>query len=197
LEIDLQLYTNDMWGRHHLVDYLPPIAASVVFIVVIMLFVAWPYRISQTSMQNTLQPEDFVLVDKITPKLFGFNRGDVVVFHLPDHMSNGHDDTALIKRVIGMPGETISIGPDGVRVNGLLLEERYLFEEDLGGSDGSQSWTVGDDELLVFGDHRTGSIDSRKYGPIPVSAVIGRAVVRLLPLDRIGAIASPSYQVAP
>jgi signal peptidase I len=197
LQNDLHPYTAHMWGRHHLVEYLPTVAASAVAVVIIMNFVAMPYRVAQTSMQNTLQPGEHVLVDKITPNFTGFHRGDIVIFKLPNQLLEGHDDTAKIKRLIGLPGETVDIGPDGVRVNGVLLEESYVFVEDFSNLEENRSWNIGKDELLVLGDHRTGSTDSRTYGPIPTSAVIGRAVVRFYPVDRFSIIVPPAYSLVP
>ena len=98
--------------------------------------------------------------------------------------------------MIGLPGETVTIGPEGARINGVLLTEDYVYVEGGGNIEEPQSWTLAADELLVFGDHRSNSSDSRAYGPIPVSAVVGRAVIRYYPIDRMSLITPPPYNIA-
>jgi signal peptidase I len=181
--------------RTLLAEIAQTVVPPVVILVVLYLFVSQPFRVEQGSMEVTLEPGQYVMVDKLSPHLTGYHRGDIVVFHPPANWPVNSENTPFIKRVIGLPGETVSIGPDGVLINGVPLNEPYINVD--GGVDVEEpmEWTLRSDELLVFGDHRSNSSDSRAYGPIPLHAVVGRAVLRYFPLDEISIIAAPSYEV--
>jgi signal peptidase I len=99
--------------------------------------------------------------------------------------------------VVGLPGETIAIGPEGLTVNGTRVDEPYVYWNSGSGVEEAATWTLGAEELLVFGDHRSNSSDSRAFGPIPTSTVIGRAFVRYFPIDRMSIIVPPSYPTLP
>jgi len=185
-----------MRKRHLLIEIAQTVALTVVAFYLLQSFIAQPFRVEQGSMRTTFEPGEYVLVDKISPRLTGFHRGDVVIFHPPESWPSGGDGTPYIKRVIGLPGEMVTIGPDGVHINGTLLSETYVFRDGGADTDEPQSWTLAADELLVFGDHRSNSSDSRAYGPIPVDAVIGRAVIRYYPIDRMSMIVPPPYATA-
>ena len=188
-------YTPHMRKRHLLIEIAQTVALTVVAFYLLQTFIVQPFRVEQGSMRITFEPGEYVLVDKLSSRLTGFHRGDVVIFHPPESWPSGSDNTPYIKRVIGLPGETVTIGPDGVRINGALLPEEYVYI-DGGGAEEPQSWNLTADELLVFGDHRSNSSDSRAYGPIPLSAVVGRAVIRYYPIDRMSLITPPPYNVA-
>ncbi len=182
-----------MRKRHLLTEILQTVALTVVAFYLLQNFVAQPFRVEQGSMRMTFEPGEYVLVDKLSPRLTGFHRGDVVIFHPPESWPSSKDRTPYIKRVIGLPGETVTIGPEGVRINGTLLEEAYVYRDGEGDVEEEDQWTLGADELLVFGDHRSNSSDSRAYGPITVSSVVGRAVVRYYPIDKMNIIVPPLY----
>jgi signal peptidase I len=182
--------------RHLLIEIGQTVVLTVVAFYLLQSFIAQPFRVEQTSMQTSFQPGEYVLVDKLSPHFTGFHRGDVVIFHPPASWPASNDNTPYIKRVIGLPGDTVTIGLDGVHINGALLSEPYVFRDGEASTDGSQTWTLTSDQLLVFGDHRSNSSDSRAFGPIPISAVVGRAVVRYFPIDRISLIVPPTYAPA-
>jgi signal peptidase I len=171
---------------------------TLVIFLGIQTFVAQPYKVQQGSMENTLQPDQYVLVDKLTPHWSTYVRGDIVVFDPPANAreSNG---VPFIKRVIGLPGDSVSLRDGKVYVNGTALDEPYIFQEDglpvrtdpSGG--GEAEWLVPDGDVLVFGDHRDNSSDSRVFGPIPISSVIGRAWLRYWPFDTFGILPTPSH----
>ncbi|HEY5436903.1 MAG TPA: signal peptidase I, partial [Candidatus Limnocylindrales bacterium] len=127
--------------------------------------------------------------------------GQVVVFQPPATLTEGKEP--FIKRVIGVDGDTVEVRDGQVFVNGVALDEPYLFRNDAGVTEptvasGDQArWVVPEGELFVMGDHRQVSEDSRVFGPIPVSSVIGRGVVRYWPLPDFGVIATPSYENLP
>ena len=184
---------------HWLIDIVETLVLTLVAFFVIQTFVAQPYQVHQTSMESTLEPGQYVLVDKLTPHWAPYQRGDIVVLHPPAGWEDG-DDTPFIKRVIGLPGDTVSIGDDGrVYVNGTPLDEAYTYHDGDGtdepttATDGTSTWTIGADELFVMGDHRQASADSRAFGPIKVSSVVGRAFLRYWPATTIGVLARPAY----
>ena len=175
---------------------------TLVIFLVIQNFVAQPYQVQQMSMENTLQPGQYVLVDKLTPRFNHYSRGDVIVFSPPAGFDQEGKNTPFIKRVIGLPGDLISIHDGRVYVNGTGLSEPYTFP----GTDPSQpttappdrtEWQIAPNELFVMGDHREQSQDSRVFGPIKLDSVIGRAWLRYWPLSNFGILPTPTYPELP
>jgi signal peptidase I len=160
-------------------------------------FVAQPFRVEQRSMESTLLPEQYVLVDKLTPRWAPYERGDIVVFEPPESMRSA-SGAPFIKRVIGLPGDRVELEDGLVLVNGVELDEAYLFvrrgdpEPTEPGASGA-TWRVPDGALFVMGDHRSASADSREFGPIDVDTVLGRALLRYWPLDTFGPLPRPAY----
>jgi signal peptidase I len=163
--------------------------ALIVFLVV-QLYVAQPYQVQQMSMENTLMPYQYVLVDKLTPNFTDYHRGDIVVFSPPAGWARDTGNTPFIKRVIGVPGDSVDIHDGKVYVNGAALDEPYVFEGQQTNVPDAKvhTWKIKDGELFVMGDHRSDSQDSRNFGPIERSTVIGRAWMRYWPLDEFGLI---------
>jgi signal peptidase I len=125
-----------------------------------------------------------------------------VVFSPPSDWTQ--DPTPFIKRVIGLPGDRVEIKDDGkVYVNGVALDEPYTYKNAAGVNEPTttltdqSSWVVPAGELFVMGDHRQKSADSRAFGPIPESNVIGRAFLRYWPIGTIGILQTPSYPGVP
>jgi signal peptidase I len=148
-------------------------------------------------MEHTLEPDQYVLVDKLTPRVDPYKHGDIVVFNPPDSWvaSNGQP---YIKRVIGVGGDKIEIHDGSVFVNGTKLVEPYVFQENgqpqptetFGGVD---SWVVPTGQLFLMGDHRGNSADSREGGPVDLSQVIGRAWLRYWPVDTFEILPTPTH----
>lgn len=172
---------------------------TVIVFLVIQAFVVQPYRVEQISMQNTLQDGQMVLVDKLSPHLDGYSRGDIVIFHPP--ASAGEGDTPFIKRVIGVGGDVVELVAGTVKVNGVPLDESgYVFNGQPTQPIGDQSaWVVPEGMLFVLGDHRENSTDSRNpiLGPIAVDSVIGKAVMRYWPLSQAALLQTPDYPSIP
>ncbi|HLX35401.1 MAG TPA: signal peptidase I [Candidatus Limnocylindrales bacterium] len=180
-----------------LFEVVETLVLTLVIFLGIQTFVAQPYKVQQTSMEVTLLPDQYVLVDKLTPHWSAYARGDIVVFNPPPNWSES-TGVPFIKRVIGLPGDTVELRDGDVYVNGVKLAEPYIHNDD--GSttteplDGNTSqWLVPDGDLFVMGDHRNASADSRIFGPIPISSVIGRAWLRYWPFDTLGTISRPTY----
>ena len=185
-----------------LFEVVETLVLTLVIFLVIQNFVAQPYQVQQMSMENTLQPGQYVLVDKLTPRFNHYSRGDVIVFSPPAGFDQEGKNTPFIKRVIGLPGDTISIHDGRVYVNGTGLAEPYTFP----GTDPNQPttappdrsvWQIAPDELFVMGDHREQSQDSRVFGPIKRDSVIGRAWLRYWPLSNFGILPTPTYPEFP
>ena len=183
-----------------IVDVVETLVLTIVAFLVIQTFVAQPFQVHQTSMELTLEPGQYVLVDKLTPRWSPYQRGDIVVLHPPTGWDDG-SDTPFIKRVIGLPGDKIDIRDDGhVYVNGQELDEDGYAYHDASGDvqpttplNDTSSWTIGSDELFVMGDHRESSADSRAFGPIKEASVVGRAFLRYWPASTFGILARPAY----
>ena len=181
-----------------LFEIVETLVLTLVIFLGIQTFVAQPYKVQQSSMENTLLPDQYVLVDKLTPRWAPYTHGDIVVFDPPASWSEGNG-VPFIKRVIGLPGDQVELRDGKVFVNGTQLNEPYIFAENgtAVSTDpqpgGATQWLVPAGELLVMGDHRNMSADSRSFGPIPISHVIGRAWLRYWPFDTFGTLPTPSH----
>jgi len=177
------------------------IVAGVVA-VLLRLFVVQPYYIPSESMEPTLHgcsgcSDDHVLVDKISYRFQDVKAGDVVVFHKPPNADV--PDKVLVKRVIALAGDKVQLRRnakgawDGkVYVNGLPLDESYI-DKDCPAPvtvplTSTTSWTIPKGDVFVMGDNRCQSEDSRAFGPIKTSSIIGKAVLKIWPLSRFGRV---------
>lgn len=125
-------------------------------------------RVDGFSMNPTLQNGEYVLVSRLAYKLDIPQRGDIIVFSFPVDQSQD-----LIKRVIGLPGETVSVQQNNVLINGIPLEEPYIAQAPVY----SGQWTIPDGQLFVLGDNRNDSKDSHQWGLLPIENVIGKAMI--------------------
>lgn len=192
-------------GLRTVVEWIVVIAAAVVVALVIRTFVAQAFYIPSESMEPLLQRNDRVVVDKLTYDFDDISRGDVIVFEKPAS-APGSDIADLIKRVVGLPGDSVVVDGGVVYINGSLLEEPYLPEGTFTGqgsgtpqpgSTGSaprcgvaDPCVVPDGYVFVMGDNRSNSKDSRwtDLGYVSSDQLVGRAFVRVWPLDRLGGI---------
>lgn len=160
-------------------------AITVAIIVVgVRMFIAQPFVVSGTSMVPTFENRQYLIIDELTYHFRQPQRGDVIVFHPPfDH------STYYIKRIIGVPGDTITIKNSVVTLSnaaypdGITLDEPYITPDAQGDN---FSVTVPDKEYFVMGDNRPASYDSRKWGLLPEKNITGRAFLRLFPLKTLG-----------
>ena len=179
--------------------------AALVVAVVIKTFVVQPFYIPSGSMIPTLLIDDRVMVSKVSYLWGGPERGDVIVFENPyapeidesfpeavvrstlealGIRTSANDD--LIKRVVALGGETIEIRDNTLFIDGVPLDEPYLQPGVAMGNFGPRE--IAPDELFMMGDNRNESSDGRVFGPIPRDDVIGKAVFRIWPLDRLGGV---------
>lgn len=169
--------------RKQVVEWAALLGTALVIALLIRGFLVQPFYIPTESMYPTLKKDDRVLVNKLSYRMHDVNRGDIIVFSAPEGEATGGIKD-LIKRVIALPGETVE-GRDGhVYVDGRLLEEPYLPDGVVTTDFGPQE--IPADAYWMMGDNRTQSRDSRFFGPIKESTIVGRAFVRLWPPSRLG-----------
>lgn len=154
-----------------------------VFVVLpIRLYIAQPFIVSGSSMDPTFLNGEYLIVDEVSYRFNDPERGDVVVFRFPQDTSK-----FFIKRIIGLPNETVHLDGDTVRIEntehpeGFVLDETYLENS----TRNFLRFTLTDDEYFVLGDNRPASSDSRIWGPLKKEFIIGRAFVRLLPVNKV------------
>ena len=155
----------------------------VVIVIPLRLFVISPFVVDGESMHPTFENLDYLIIDEISYRFESPQRGDVIVFRYPLDPS-----IFYIKRIIGLPGETVAINhgvvsitePDG---DSFTLNEPYISAED---ATYSETVTLSPDDYFVMGDNRPNSSDSRVWGPLPAKEIVGRVLLRLLPLSRAG-----------
>lgn len=158
----------------------------------IRFFIAAPYVVSGASMEPTFHDWHYLIIDRISYDLHKPQRGDVIVFDMPQEGGK-----SLIKRIIGLPGETIEVRGDSVAITnaehpeGFTLSEPYLDERNLGGAT-TMRVTLGDDQFFVLGDNRTVSADSRVWGALDRERIVGRVFVRLFPFNALGILPGQS-----
>ena len=183
-------------STHWLRETLLVVVIALVAALLLRTFVVQTFYIPSGSMEPTLQIGDRILVNKLSYHLHGIGRGDIVVFRRPaDENCGGPPVADLVKRVIGLPGETISLtkGPKGfVLINGKRLDESWLPSSVQGmtfpGPAGqpynlAKPYVVPANDYFVMGDNRTDSCDSRYWGPIPRSLIVGKVDLRVWPVS--------------
>jgi signal peptidase I len=168
-------------GARAFIDWVVVVSVALLVAFVVRGFVLAHFVVEGSSMYSTLETGDRVFVNKLSYRLHDPNRGDVVVLH----QLSGASERDLIKRVIGLPGETVEMSNCTVLVDGRILNEPYLDPDvvtptDCGG-DYTLDGVVPDDHVFVMGDNRGGSQDSRVLGTISEDDLIGRAFVVFWP----------------
>ncbi len=166
------------------------IAAAI--IIPIRYFLVQPFYVRGASMEPTFLDREYLLIDEITYRFREPQRGDVVVFRYPRDPSE-----FFIKRVIGLPGDTVDVANGKVIVTndlhsgGVVLEEEYTS---VPGTTGTEHVTLNPDEYFLMGDNRPASMDSRSFGPVKREYVVGRVWLRGLPVDRFWVFEPPVYE---
>ena len=203
MEEELVPETPEEPRRRSFIAELPGLLLTALLIaVVIKTFLIQPFWIPSESMLPTIEVNDRVMVNKLAYNWGEPQRGDVVVFRDPREeeieesvpeavirsvleavgiRTRGRDD--LIKRVIGLPGETVEVKDNQVIIDGTPIEETYLPEVFM---PDEPAITIGDTEVFVMGDNRNASFDSRRFGPIPLEDLVGEAFVTIWPIAHFG-----------
>jgi signal peptidase I len=179
-----------------LVEWVAVIVGALVVALVVKTFLFQAFFIPSASMEPTLEEGDRVLVNKLSYDLHDINRGDIVVFELPEDKVGPDGIKDLIKRVIGLPGDVIETRDGVVYINDRRLEEPYLADgmqtgdPTNGNNPPIERQTVPEGTVFVMGDNRSNSHDSRyaDRGPIPIDTVVGRAFVLVWPPGEMGSL---------
>lgn len=158
--------------------------AVIAFLIVIpiRLFVAQPFVVSGSSMVPTFQDGQYLIVDEISYRLGEPKRDDVIIFRNPKNQK-----VFFIKRIIGLPNETVDLVDRDVIItnkehpNGFTLDQPFIKSV----ASNNMHFELGDDEYFVMGDNRGASSDSRYWGPVPRKLIVGKAFLRLLPVNQI------------
>ncbi|MDQ3244931.1 MAG: signal peptidase I [bacterium] len=155
---------------------------AIIIILPIRIFIAQPFVVSGESMHPTFADGNYLIIDEISYRFKEPQRDDVIVFRYPNDTKK-----FFLKRIIGLPHDTVSINGSIVTITNdsykdkIILDEPYVENH----SDNILSATLGDDEYFLMGDNRSASYDSRAWGPVKKDLIIGRAFLRLLPINKI------------
>lgn len=175
------------------IEVLQIIFISSAIIIPIRYFLIQPFYVKGASMEPNFYDSEYLIIDELTYRTRVPERGEIVVFRYPRDPSE-----FFIKRVIGLPGETVQIGDGHVTIfntdhpNGVLLNEPYLGDVL---TSGTKNVTLASDEYYVLGDNRGESMDSRIFGPVTRDHFIGRVWIRGLPVNRVATFALPNYNL--
>lgn len=176
----------------------------IVFIIAFSLryFAIQPFIVDGESMMPNFVNNEYILAEKVSYIAGEPKRGDVVVFRYP-----GNPNVSYIKRIIGLPSETVTIANNSVKIankdnpTGVTLDEKYLPQTTLtlamDTQNGTLQKTLGSDEYFVMGDNRQHSSDSREWGVLPKANIIGRTWLTILPFDKFGVQRRVSYAYLP
>lgn len=163
-------------------ELLKFVVVAALIVIPVRLFIAQPFIVSGESMDPTFKNGQYLIVDELSYRFSEPERGDVIIFRYPRNPKE-----YFIKRIIGLPGDTVIIANNTVSVtaqdgNTVTLKEPYVVNV---GDGPNGTYTVSEDSYFVMGDNRPQSSDSRMWGMLPRDNIIGRAFVRLLPLQTI------------
>ena len=168
------------------------VAIAIVVVVVIRSFIVQPFLVSGASMEPNFSSGDYLLIDEVSYRFNEPARGNVIVFHYP-----GDESVYYIKRVIGLPGERLLISGGQIKIynsgnsNGFILDEFYL-PSGLKTS-GNEEIMLKEGQYFVMGDNRNYSFDSRSWGSLQKSEIVGLVRLRLWPFNKVMAVEQPAY----
>lgn len=175
-------------------EFIKTVAFIVVIAFIIRIFAIQPFIVEGQSMEPSFANNDYLITEKISYKIHEPSRGDIIIFRPPDNPSVNY-----IKRIIGLPGDTIEVKNGSVYVNGERLVESYLTSnlETKNVKQSTTPFTVQSGEYYVMGDNREHSRDSREVGAIPKQNITSRIWFRLLPPNSIKVFARVKYETVP
>ncbi|MBI3573774.1 signal peptidase I [Candidatus Kaiserbacteria bacterium] len=160
---------------------------ALAIVIPVRVWVAQPFIVHGASMEDTFNSGEYLIVDQLTYRFEAPRRGDVIVMRYPKDPS-----VFFIKRIIGLPGETVEIRGADVVIHPAGEEKPFTLDESFLTPSRVRSeyatYTLGEGQYFVMGDNRAESSDSRSWGPLPAKDIVGHAVLRLFPLDRVGAL---------
>lgn len=170
-----------------LLDILQTVVLALAVFLIIYMFLFQPHQVRGQSMSPNFEDREYLLTDKISYRFGSPKRGDVIVFTAPPRPSED-----FIKRIIGLPGETVMIKDGSLFINSKKLIENYLPQDLRTNTHGfmqdGEQITLGSDEYFVLGDNRNNSSDSREWGPVKRNKIVGKAWFVYWPPKRFGLI---------
>lgn len=170
--------------KKEIISWIVSLAIAIAAALVIVTFIGQRVQVDGHSMEDTLQDKDNLICDKISYRFKDPERYDIVVI-FPDETKSKR----WIKRIIGLPGETVRIDENGnIYINGEILDETYGREVIQDPGLAYNEITLGEDEYWCMGDNRNHSSDSRVIGPVPRNRIIGKAFIRIYPFSKFGMI---------
>lgn len=175
-------------------ELIQVVAISLAIIIPVRYFLIQPFYVKGASMEPNFFDHEYLIIDELSYRFHQPQRGDIIVFHYPNDPKN-----YFIKRVVGLPGETVEISGGQVKIyndknpNGIALNEDVYLDDVY--TSGSRTETLKADEYFVLGDNRPSSLDSRYFGPVNKTAVVGRVWLRGWPLDRWKVFNEPTYNL--
>ena len=180
-------------------DVVETVVVALSIFLVIYLFFLQPHQVQGQSMEPNFHTGEYLLTDKVSYQAGQPHRGDVVIFHAPEAAGcvegTGCD---FIKRVLGIPGDSISVHDNAIWINGQAVPEPYIpadnYTKEAEFTRGGREFILGPEEYFLVGDNRPHSHDSRAFGPVNRQEIVGRAFFRYWPLDKIGIIPRISYE---
>jgi len=175
-------------------DLIETVVIALAVFVMIYLFLFQPHQVRGSSMYPNFQDGEYILTDKISYRLKEPQRGDVIIFRAPRNQEYDY-----IKRIIGLPGDTVKIENNQMYINNQHLTEAYLpsfFSTHSGAFlHPGVGVVIPEDEFFVLGDNRSHSSDSREWGFVPRENIVGKALLRYWPTDRVGTVPAVDYQL--
>lgn len=170
------------------------VAISLLIIIPIRYFLIQPFYVKGASMEPNFYDHEYLIVNEITYRFDDPKRGDVIVFRYPRNPQE-----YFIKRVIGLPGEKVKVEDGGIYIynednpRGIKLEETYLPDDTKTYGLSNEVISLNNDEYYVFGDNRNSSKDSRSFGPVNRSFIVGKVLLRGWPFNRAGLLGGVEY----
>jgi len=175
-------------------ELIQVMAISLAIIIPVRYFLIQPFYVKGASMEPNFFDHEYLIIDELSYRFRTPDRGEIVVFRYPNDPKQ-----FFIKRVIGLPGETVEIAGGQVKVyndknpNGVVLDEMKYLDQDYTAT--TRTVTLKNDEFFIMGDNRISSLDSRYFGPIKMSAIVGRVWLRGWPFDRWKIFEIPGYSI--
>lgn len=176
-----------------LLEIIQIVIISAAIVIPIRYFLIQPFNVKGASMEPNFYDNEYLIIDELSYRMRAPERGEIIVFRYPRDPSQ-----FFIKRVIGLPGETVEVSDQHVTIyndaspNGTVLKEAYLPNTP---TEGKKKITLSEDEVYVLGDNRGESLDSRSFGPLARSYIVGRVWIRGLPLSRVTLFSLPPYNL--
>lgn len=180
---------SSSWAKRFgllLFEIVKVVLISLAIILPVRLFLVQPFYVEGASMEPNFYDKEYLIINEISYRFSEPVRGEVIIFKNPKNTK-----VYFIKRVIGLPGETVETHDGNIYINGQVLDEPYIANVSF---QNYEAVTLGPDQYFVMGDNRTNSYDSRAIGPIDRHYIIGKVWFRGWPLNRINTFNTPEYE---